>query len=745
MRKATDLWEQQVPKGERRTEASEASSGPSLAIRRWTLAAALVGLSCARATAYELKAHPRIFVAPNGAQILATRAGGSLRSTYEEIKVAANRALAAGIQKPRSGSDTPVELVSLGICYMVERAAGRDAKAYADAVKAFWGDGAILSREGNGPFGYYAIVYDWIYDSLSPAERIRYGNALGQWLRWYTDTPEITLKNGSWWYNQTWGPAHLGTSNTRDGIAPKLLVALAISGASTEHEADARRFLDSWAKRVPEECIPAFDAMGGVWSESMGHGNYGPVAVIPWAFEAWRTATGEDLFAAAGLNGFTRDMSSWAVHLKMPWTQSTAWIDDNAGTTLSGFARVSPILAARYSDRVAAWIGMIAPPLPQGRSAWTRFLFTDPSIEALSPGASGYATAKHFAGAGHVYLRSAWDDPNATWAFFGAGDRFGAHARDDEGHFLIARKGLLAGRAGGTGHNDRDYYAGGSLAFNVVTIFDPEEEFRRTVPGRQALDEGGTKNERDGGMIRWVYNGHQYVDRADITAYSHDRRMTHVAADLTKAYRPQKIREVTRQFVYVPGVRDLFLIFDRVEATRPDFTKTWFLHVPTKPQAEGEVRTLVDGHVWRTDGGTLTWVSDAAGVKEVLSTGRSRAFLRTVLPEKAVVTVRGGEGHDFWGHPLEPTAQYNHKHKGPQGEAPPVVPWRIEVTPSEQAMRQYFLHVMEIGDERDERMSDVRLRRSADGTKVGVAIARPEGEMVLWFTEEGAPSAEWPQ
>jgi hypothetical protein len=48
---------------------------------------------------------------------------------------------------------------------------------------------------------------------------------------------------------------------------------------------------------------------------------------------------------------------------------------------------------------------------------------------------------------------------------------------------------------------------------------------------------------------------------------------------------------------------------------------------------------------------------------------------------------------------------------------------------------------MEIGDERDERMSDVRLQRSADGTKVGVAIARPEGEMVLWFAEEGSPSA----
>ena len=34
----------------------------------------------------------------------------------------------------------------------------------------------------------------------------------------------------------------------------------------------------------------------------------------------------------------------------------------------------------------------------------------------------GFESADYlFGGAGHVYMRSAWDDPNATWAFFGAG------------------------------------------------------------------------------------------------------------------------------------------------------------------------------------------------------------------------------------------------------------------------------------------------------------------------------------
>ena len=42
-----------------------------------------------------------------------------------------------------------------------------------------------------------------------------------------------------------------------------------------------------------------------------------------------------------------------------------------------------------------------------------------------------------FRGAGHVYMHGGWEDPNATWAFFGAGPSYAGHSRDDEGHFLI--------------------------------------------------------------------------------------------------------------------------------------------------------------------------------------------------------------------------------------------------------------------------------------------------------------------
>ena len=296
----------------------------------------------------------------------------------------------------------------------------------------------------------------------------------------------------------------------------------------------------------------------------------------------------------------------------------------------------------------------------------------DPSIQATPPDTLplGYL----FPGAGHVYMRSAWNDPNATWAFFGCGPQFAGHSRDDEGHFLICKQGSLVSRQGGQGHNDTDYYAGGSLIYNIVTIFDPNEKFRR--------DKG---NENDGGLLRHVYEGGPFPrERGHIVAFEHNREYTYAAADITKGYNDKKAREVTRQFLYLRGEREFFIVFDRVEATRADFRRHFFLHVPTEPQRQENC---------------LTWLSlpEADGDKQVLSRGRSRMFLHPLLPERAEIVVRGGPGKEAWGHPLEPTAQYNHMTEGRL--KPPICPWRIEVGDPSSASRTLFLHVFEIVDE----------------------------------------------
>jgi len=689
---------------------------------------------------YQLGEHPRILIEKDGLPALAERAAGPLAAEYAAVKAVADRALAEGVKKPPSRFRPPFDMVCSALCYLVERQLGHDAAPYVETVKSYWGDGSVLALEGDGYFGFHGMAFDWIYDALTPGERKLWGDSLGTWLRYYTDTPEITLQWGGWLYNQTWGPAHLNTPNTRDGITPKLFVALALRGAGTAHEEDAGRFLDSWSQRVPAECIPRFDEMGGVWSESMGHGSYGPIVVIPWAFEAWRTAAGEDLFQACAAESYLSEMTRWAVHLTVPFADHTAWIDDNRAGRLSAFSRIAPILGARYRDPVANRISDRSFREGWGRAGipLERLLAYDLSVKSDSPGGQGYPPARLFRGAGHVYMRSAWDDPEATWAFFGAGPKFAGHSRDDEGSFLIAKKGWLVLRAGGSGHNDTDYYAGGSLAFNIVTIYDPNEKFRRTAPGSRRGREAGVKNENDGGLIRYVYSGHGRDDRAEITAFHHDELVTYAAADLSQGYCAGKVSEVTRQFLYLRGTREFFIIFDRIQATSQEFPKTWFLHMPAEPSVDGEETVVVPGHVFSYNGNAATWVSDAAGEKDVLSSGRSRAFLKTLLPAGAKITKRGGEGHQLWGHPHNPEARYNHVGRG--SLRPPIVPWRLEVEAPGGKKREYFLHVLEIGDESDSEMSEATLLEGREG-RLGVRLDAAGTSIEVLFAARGPMSA----
>ncbi|MEA1996325.1 MAG: hypothetical protein U9N45_01735, partial [Gemmatimonadota bacterium] len=461
---------------------------------------------------HQLCDHPRILINKELLPVLAERARGTgiPADDYASIKAEADRMVAEGTFRNIANKYLrPTGIFCTALAYLVERELGNEqADSYAEAVKKLWGNGLQLSNLGSGHFGSYAICYDWIYDYLTPEERTKFGNYLAVWLSHYTSTPEIILKWGHFLYNQTWGPMHLSTPHCRDGITPKLFVALALSGAGTSKEDACKRNLDSFAARIPADCIPLFDIMGGVWSESMGHGGYGPNSVIPWAFEAWRTATGENYFTLGSPTSFVREMNMWGVHTTVPFSGRTAYIDDNISGNLltEEWCMLGGILGARYNDPVANYISASydagAWPDNMWKVPWMRFIIYDPDLPSKSPGRAGLPFARLFTGAGHVYMRSAWDDPDATWAFLGAGPKFAGHSRDDEGHFMIAKKGWLILRAGGKGGNNDDYYAKGSINFNMATIFDPNENFNHISPSGSYLTGGGTKRERDGGIIR---------------------------------------------------------------------------------------------------------------------------------------------------------------------------------------------------------------------------------------------------
>jgi hypothetical protein len=648
--------------------------------------------------------HPRLFITKADLPALVTRCAGPLEREYGELKRQADEAVKnRRIRYLDNKWAVPIDLMSCALAYLVEREAGRPSQPYADLIIATWGDGRILANQQNCVFGYHALAYDWIFDAMDAAQRKRYGDALGTWLTWYTGQAAITLKNGSWDYNQTWGPNHLNVMHSRDALTQKLFISLAILGAETAHEAQAKGFIDSWATRIPRECIPYFDSMGGSWSESHGHGSYGPIQVVPYAFAAWQSATGENLFQAGKPWSYLNEMSRWLAYLQMPHHAQLAYLDDGGGSHDAGFAQSAPFVARSLRDPLAQWFSAQAQTRGDNRwQPWQRVVGTDPALKALSPGELKLPLGYLLKGAGHVFMRSAWDDPNATWAFFGAGPHRVGHQHDDEGHFMISSRGGLVSKGAGKGGNDDDHYWGGSLAFNVLTIFDPQETFRRNE-----------KNENDGGLLRYVYDDAPR-ERGSMVAFTHNAEVTYAAAELTHGYHTNKAKEVTRQFLYLrskPGEDDFFVVCDRVASTNPEFAKHFMLHVPEEPSVSGTATVRVPDHVSEFTGTDLvsTWLSlpgDFGPDVKILSQDRSRMFLRTLLPKDAVITKRGGDGHQNWGHPLEPTAQYDHVTPGRKN--PPFCRWRLEVAAplTEQTM---FLHVFQVTKEGTKTMAPVTL------------------------------------
>jgi hypothetical protein len=631
----------------------------------------------------------------------------------------------------------PGAFMEAGLAYLIERELGRDGRPFAELILALWRRPEYQKPGLGRHFGWQGLVYDWIYDAIPEEERLRFGELLGEWVATWWKTAEVNIDRSGWWYNQHWGPGHLDEPNHRVALAAKLFMSLAARGSAGRFEPAVEANLASFEAKFRSEGLPALDEMGGVWSESNGHGNYGPILVIPLAYQAALTGLGFDPFAASADPGFAREYIRAGIYSLMPHNDKLAWIDDSSSGYPVQHARCAPLFARHFRDPVARWLSDTA--LERGwlynsnlrqHEVWQRVAFLPADLMARSPGEAGWPLAYHFQGAGHVYMRSAWEDPNATWAFFGAGPSYAGHSRDDEGHFLITRRGQLVNRSGGQGHNDTCYYSGGSLIYNLVTIYHPEEKMRRDA-----------YNENDGGLLRYVYSQRFPVERGHIAAYWHDPAVaTYAAADLTKGYWAEKAREVARQFLYLRGTPECFVIFDRVESTSAEFPKIWFLHLPSEPAVEGAATVEVPDHVIRYEGDSATWLSDAAGDTNLLSAGRSRAVLRTLWPEPARITKRGGEGHDFWGHPYNPKAQYNHTldiHGADQAvyRRPPLSPWRLEVEPASAQARDCFLHLLYVLDEDAEVPS--RAERLRDGTRLGARFTLASRVITVLFDTEG--------
>jgi hypothetical protein len=715
----------------------------ALSLLAFVACVALAQSSPGSATDYTVRTqHPRILLTPEMLPEVFRRCGpgGAFEASYlkktEEMRKKISVDYAALHFKFKNENPYGAELA---LAYLVETKMGRDGKLFIDHFRKIWGPGGV---ENVLDVFWDAVAYDWMHDGFTTEERRTFGNRLGKHLRHYTKKPEITLENGTYWYNQTWASS---LSWARDAIALKTAVALAILGEGTDFEEDARTWLNSFAQRMPEEFVKKLDQVGGIWPEGPQHGSVAWTLYLTW--EAWRTATGQDLFPKVAPTGFHRELPYWVVYDKVPHTGYMSHQDDCGPGQFRGLAGADllrALHATRYRDGLTqAWTkGAVA----SGKSIWADAFWYDP--EAPTVDQKTFPLAYHFEGAGRVYMRSLWGDGDDTWAVFTAGPFLTSYGTQGEtGSFQIMKQGTLVGEAGNSHYTSRL-----SMNENVVLVYDRGEKYESH--GAPLVNDGGPQIPHEWHVL-------EPLERGRIVAYQHTDDYTYIGADLTKAYShagsaaktgSEKIVECTRQFVYVRGEPEFFVIYDRVRATDAAFPKTWLLHVTGEPLVTAAGKALVpsgEGPGFQTFPGAdlvLTKVRETEEPSRDVpwrTTRRGAMAVRTLLPKDARITKRGGVGFDMWGNPHDPMAGNMKDPESKRQTDMDICLWRIEVEPMQGAKDQCFLHVlMPFGDAKEQPETALMSPASAftlveSATHDGVSLKSEKGTWEISFPRSG--------
>ena len=140
---------------------------------------------------------------------------------------------------------------------------------------------------------------------------------------------------------------------------------------------------------------------------------------------------------------------------------------------------------------------------------------------------------------------------------------------------------------------------------------------------------------------------------------------------------------------------DTFVIFDRVRSPRPEFRKTWLLQAMKRPER--------------------------AGPHWVVTNGRGRLFVQTLLPEDPRVVLVSGE--DLYA--------YDGRSFPPSREGGPAPECRLEVSPPRPATTDLFLHVLTAADSGTAAVPAGRL--GLQGGEVVAAV----GEAKVGFRTDG--------
>lgn len=638
--------------------------------------------------------HPRIYIRPGDIPRLRERVRApEFAPAYAELKAAVDR-----YTKPHQNPWSVIhQAEATTFVYLMEN---RD-PAYLDKLRMYldW----MVAQKGSARDQLHwtagqrvralALALDWAYPDLSQAEKRRYMQSI------IDHVEDVLFKywRHSDYMNQT--PIHQGHV---------IFAAAALLGEGYDDER-AQKYLDYATNLMKDHLIPARNQVAGArggWHESVGYLSFFFLDEA-LQMQAYSTLTGEDVFK---LSTFFPRTYRWLIYARRNHDHAPVLSDDirkrsGPGPQEPGFPRslvaAASLVNSHYRDPYVQYVRNAADN-EWDLQRWLYLTWYDPTIPAL-PDVTKEPLASLHDGIGWVIMRSGWG-PADTFAVFQSGDWYEGHQHHDENSFVIHKGGSLAIDSGDyvgpeTKQSHKVAYNRRTIAHNTILVYDPNE------------DTAGLPN--DGGQLfPNVLNddGRRFFSQAegtpfdtgDIVAYETNDTYTYASGDASRAYSAEKMRSFTRQFLYLRP--DLFVVFDRVSATRAEFPKTWLLHSIEEPALEGNRFTIRHGP--------------------------GRLFGYTLLPRQARIEKVGGPGREFLvagkNYPVE---------AGPEAGA-----WRIEVKPPSANETDLFLHVLyaAVGDAAPPQRVQLLTEGIRPG-QVAAAIEVGDKRFIATFETQGPP------
>ena len=683
--------------------------------------------------------HPRLVFRPAGDR--------GLGRTFEEVRelYRTDKTFQSIFAKAIAVDFKRQEPAMLAACWIVT---GEDRFAEAAVEKMLT---EKLSRSGEPYYSEiwsHALAYDWLYShpALTPEKREKILAKIFERLE--TELADLDDDGMALWH---------GRNQAANGVMISALAVGDLPGQKQNLQRAAAHYI---------QALRGLQFSEG-WPEGASYWIYNRAGPFAVAADCVMTALGSDSIGGLPIREIMGKLGQWSVYQFAPNGVFEPYGDSSGSLQLgdTGWWELSVDYYAKLSRNPDLMAGADylrnRSPLPYGKRPyyWYAALSYDPTTRP----AKGYDPARpelwmreHLPQAmlfgrqsmGVAFFRGAWGDPDELYATFKAGDLLAHHDHYDTGHFAIQRGGLLAPRTGLYGPGGytgahRLGYAMQTVSSNSLLILAPGETSSRllkinspvtSLSGGQRVILPTTFDCVSLEHFKAQLNNGPHLKRADITAFeSAPREFDYIAADITPAYNSTrwaepdhaaKVSLVTRQFLYLRS-EEAFVVYDRVETTKPEYLPKFLLHSLSKPKSASEkllAGTSADDGILESTDRRISTADGRGNLTQVVVLPLKARTLKIGGPHyNCYVESDGDQSNGFNGVNLEggdPTKPYKTAQLGL---------WRTEVEPVEPTGSTRFLNVLvprlAANPGRELKVERIAAGAGADAVRVGNSMA----------------------